>query len=80
MRINGKKQILIYLGYSPMGNGQWMMVRRIHAAIIRRDPRSHRVWALTEELDAAESARCLPVSEDRGFDLPFKNPYQDTSS
>lgn len=63
MRLNGRLEILAYLGKSWRNKGGWRKVRERYGDVIRCEPGNSHVWALSEELDAADKARCLTMTE-----------------
>ena len=66
MRLNGKFEILIYLGKRPNSASAWHWVRERYATCIRRD--GIRVFAISAELDALDRERCPTLATD-GTDL-----------
>jgi hypothetical protein len=77
VRLNGRKAILLHLGLSPNGHGQWHVIRDRFASVIYRDPSSGHVWALSESLDAADSLRCACAPHMPGLVKENLGPKQD---
>jgi hypothetical protein len=63
MRLNGRVEILRYLGRSSRNRRGWRKVRREYAAALHYLPGSHRVWTTREELNVFDRARSLTVAD-----------------
>jgi|PlaIllAssembly_1097288.scaffolds.fasta_scaffold1794394_1 hypothetical protein len=66
MRLNGKRQILAYLGKAPSNWRAWTLVKLRYATAIFRISRTSAnrgYWALSEELDAIDREKGAAVSE-----------------
>ena len=63
MRLNGKQEILAYLGRNTRSKKTWRKVRASYAEAIWADPATGRLWAHSEALDAMARERCVPVTE-----------------
>ena len=62
MRLNGRRAILVYLGYSPRNHRAWPKVRARYGEVILRDRETGRVWAMAEQLYAVDIRRSTPLS------------------
>ncbi len=60
-RLNGRWQIMAFVGRSPRSKRSWRMVREQYAEAIYYLPGSRHVWAVNEELIALDRARSLRV-------------------
>ncbi len=63
MRLNGRLEIMAYLGRSWRNKAGWRQARERYGELIHCEPGNSHVWALSEELDAADKARCLTMTE-----------------
>jgi hypothetical protein len=63
MRLNGKREILSYLGRHTQNKKTWRRIRTRYEAVIWCEPTSGHLWALSEDLDAVDRARCVPMTE-----------------
>ena len=54
MRLNGRQDILRYLGRSPQNRYAWRKIRARYGEVIRCLPGSGHVWVRSEELDAVD--------------------------
>lgn len=63
MRLNGRQEILAYLGRSWRNKDGWRKVRERNGDLIHCEPGNRHVWALSEELDAADKVRFLTMTE-----------------
>ena len=60
MRLNGRREILLYLGRSGVNRRGWRKVRQDYAAVLYFLP-TRRVWTTSEEVDALDRTRSLTV-------------------
>ena len=62
MRLNGRQQIMVYLGLSPRNRDAWRKIRVRYGDAIRCLPGSGRVWARSEDLDSVDIRECKTVA------------------
>jgi hypothetical protein len=68
-RLNGRKMIMAFLRRSLRSKSGWRIVRARYGDVIYCDPRTGHVWAVSDDLLAAERARCVTmdgISEVKG--------------
>ena len=58
MRLNGRRQIMVYLGRSPQNKAAWRKIRARYGEVIRCYPGSGHVWARSEGLDLVDIREC----------------------
>ncbi len=65
MRLNGRREILAYLGrrWNPKDRRGWRRTRREYVEVLHYLPTSHRVWTTSEELDWLDRQRSLTFAE-----------------
>jgi hypothetical protein len=63
MRLNGRRNIMHFLGVSPQNRKAWHKIRERYGAAIYRLPGSDWVWALPEDLIAVDKAQGITVAQ-----------------
>lgn len=63
MRLNGRREIQMYLGRSVKDIKGWRRTRRDYVEVFHYLPTSHRVWTTSEELDGLDRKRSVTLSE-----------------
>ena len=62
-RLNGWKMIMVFLGRFPRSRRSWRILRERFGDLIYCDPRTGHLWAMADDLIAADKARCLTMTE-----------------
>ena len=63
MRVNSKLEIMGYLGRSPKNRAAWRRLRQEYAEALHWLPGSHRLWAISTDLDTVDRGRSLTLAE-----------------
>jgi len=63
VRLNGRREIMAYLGRSSRNKNGWRKVRARYGDVIHCYSESGHVWALAEELDELDRERSLTLPE-----------------
>jgi hypothetical protein len=63
MRLHGRREIMRYLGRSRQNKNGWLKIREHYADVIRCDPPSGHLFALSEDLDRIDRERCTTMRE-----------------
>jgi len=63
VRLNGRREIMAYLGRSPQNKPAWRRTRSQYAEALHYLPGMNRLWTTSEALDTVDRARSLTVAE-----------------
>jgi hypothetical protein len=65
MRLNGREEIMVYLGrrWNPNNRRSWKKIRSKYLPALHYLAGSYFVWTTSEELDAIDRARSLTLDE-----------------
>ena len=63
MRLHGRGAICAYLNRSGLNKNGWRLIRQRYGDVIYCEPGSGHCWALSQELDAVDKARCVTMTD-----------------